>query len=149
MVLALRTIEGSELAFFLQLSNIYYESGSIKVFEQYVLECPKFPKSSHIFLHATYITHMGTCKSHTKNEWAHSSLTASHGLFGFGLTVLEAENSRSSDRPKIEILLINPYLLIPKWAKTSKSDQNCYTLIFASLFSAAETAELKCCEKLL
>ena len=41
-----------------------------------------------------------------------------------GLTVLEAENLRSSDRPKIKILLINPYLLIPKWPKTSKSDQN-------------------------
>ena len=42
---------------------------------------------------------------------------------------MEAENSRSSDRLKIKILLVNPYLLIPKWPQTPKSDQNWRFLI--------------------
>ena len=66
---------------------------------------------------------------HSKFEVAEAKNGRSRGHRNPGLTALEAGNSRSSDRPKIKILLINSYILIPKWPKTSKSDQNWKTFI--------------------
>ena len=67
---------------------------------------------------------MDTQRLHTKNGGPSFNPGGPQGGQRFGLTVLEAENPRSPNRLKIKILFINPYLLIPKWPKPSKSDQN-------------------------
>ena len=56
----------------------------LSVMLHYIVECLTFQKSSHICSHATYITHMGSRKSHTKNERGHSNLTRPHGLQSLG-----------------------------------------------------------------
>ena len=88
-----------------------------------MLGCRLFYKSHRPDSAAISQLHMGTLVPYTKFQLPEvTRRLLPHGLQGFGLTVLEAENWRSPNR--LKILFINPYLLIPKWAKMLKLDQN-------------------------
>ena len=88
----------------------------------YPLEWALFLKSLNFVLTPELWLWGYKIRSHTKFEVAEAKDGQSTGHWTNGLAILEAENSRSSDRLKIKILLFNLHLLIPKWPKTLKSD---------------------------